>query len=229
MNRVLSYNKKYKISVYAAKKKESLMEHMDAAQLLANYPKTRRGQETLNRICTAAEELFCEAGYYGTSINDITNRAGVGAGTFYIYFESKLALYEYLLLEYGHRIRKHLSMAVAGCTTRREMEREGLRAWLEFIVEHKYVFNITWEAMFIDKRLFDDYYANFSRAYMKHLALAQDEGEVRDIDPEVLSFALMGVTNFVGLHWVVFKEEKNFDYVVDQTMKFLDGMFTDRA
>ncbi len=195
-------------------------------ELLANQPKTKRGQETLRRICTAAEELFCEKGYYGTSITDITGRANVGAGTFYIYFESKLSLYEYLLLQYGHEIRRHLSIAVSGCTTRREMEREGLRAWLEFIVDHKYVFNITWEAMFIDKRLFDDYYANFSRAYIKHLEKAQANGEVRDIDPEILSFALMGVTNFVGLHWVVFKEEKNFDYVVEQVMKFLDGMFS---
>lgn len=199
----------------------------NAKELLANQPKTKRGQETLRRICGAAEELFCEKGYYETSITDITGKAGVGAGTFYIYFESKLALYEYLLVQYSHEIRKQLSIAVADCTTRREMEREGLRAWLNFILEHKYVFNITWEAMFIDKKLFDEYYASFSRAYMKRLEVAQKAGEVREIDLEVLSFALMGITNFVGLHWVVFKEEKNFDHVVDQVMKFLDGMFSE--
>lgn len=194
-------------------------------ELLVNQPKTARGQETLNRICAAAEEVFCEKGYYETSINDITGRAGVGAGTFYIYFDSKIHLYEYLLRQYGHRIRRHISMAIAGCTTRREAEREGFRAWLEFIVDHKYVFNITWESMFIDKRLFDDYYASFSRAYVQQLQQAQLEGQVRDIDPEIMSFALMGIANFVGLHWVVFKEERNFDRVVDEVMKFLDGMF----
>lgn len=40
-----------------------------------------------------------------------------------------------------------------------------------------------------------------------------------------MSFALMGIANFVGLHWVVFKEERNFDRVVDEVMEFLDGMF----
>lgn len=201
----------------------------DVSQLLVNQPKTKRGQKTLSRICVAAEELFYKSGYHGTSISDITNRAGVGAGTFYIYFESKLKLYEYLLRQFGRRLRKYLSVAVADCTSRREVEREGLRAWLEFVLKHKYLFNITWEAMFIDRRLFDDYYNSFAQAYMKRLSVAQAEGEVRDIDLEILSFALMGITNFIGLHWVVFKEEKNFDYVVDQTMKFLDGMFTQKS
>lgn len=196
-------------------------------ELLQNQPKTTRGKKTLNRICGAAEEMFCEKGYYETSINDITSRANVGAGTFYIYFASKIDLYEYLLRQYGHRIRKHISMAVSGCTTRREAEREGLRAWLEFIVDHKYVFNITWESMFIDKQLFDDYFSSFATAYTGHLKNAQLKGQVRNIDPEIMSFALMGIANFVGLHWVVFKEERNFDYVVDQVMVFLDGMFQD--
>ena len=191
---------------------------------LVNQPKTVRGQETLNRICQAAEQVFYEKGYYETSINDITNLAKVSAGTFYIYFESKLMLYKYLLSQYGHRIRKHISLAVANCTTRRSAEREGLRAWLGF-VEHKYVFNITWESLFIDRSLFDEYYANFSAAYVGQLKKAREKGEVADIDPEVLSFALMGISNFIGLHWVVFKEERDLDHVVNEAMKIIDGIF----
>ena len=192
---------------------------------LVNQPKTVRGQETLNRICQAAEQVFYEKGYYETSINAITNLAKVSAGTFYIYFESKLMLYKYLLSQYGHRIRKHISLAVANCTTRRSAEREGLRAWLGFVAEHKYVFNITWESLFIDGSLFDEYYANFSAAYVGQLKKAREKGEVADIDPEVLSFALMGISNFIGLHWVVFKEERDLDHVVNEAMKIIDGIF----
>ena len=192
---------------------------------LVNQPKTVRGQETLNRICQAAEQVFYEKGYYETSINDITNLAKVSAGTFYIYFESKLMLYKYLLSQYGHRIRKHISLAVANCTTRRSAEREGLRAWLGFVAEHKYVFNITWESLFIDRSLFDEYYANFSAAYVGQLKKAREKGEVADIDPEVLSFALMGISNFIGLHWGVFKEERDLDHVVNEAMKIIDGIF----
>lgn len=193
--------------------------------MLVNQPKTARGQETLNRICKAAEQLFAEKGYYETGINDITSLAGISSGTFYIYFESKLSLYHYILSQSGHRIRKHISMAVAHCTTRREIEREGLRAWLEFVTQNKYVFNITWESLFIDKSLFDEYYATFSSSYTRRLREAQEAGEIRDIDLEVLSFALMGLNNFLGLHWAVFKEGKDIDYVVDEAMKFIDGIF----
>lgn len=198
-------------------------------ELLVNLPKTARGQETLNRICQAAEQLFAEKGYYETAINDITSLAGISAGTFYIYFESKLALYRYILSQSSHRIRKHLSMAVAHCTSRREIEREGLRAWLQFVTENKYVFNITWESLFIDKRLFDEYYAAFSTAYVQRLKEAQEAGEIKDIDLEVLSFVLMGLSNFLGLHWAVFKEGKDLDYVVDEAMKFIDGIFPAEA
>lgn len=194
---------------------------------LVNVPKTKRGEKTLERICSAAEQLFGEKGYYGTMINDITALAHVSAGTFYIYFDSKLSLYRYLLIQYGHMIRKHISMAVVGCKTRREAEREGLRSFIGFVATHRYVFNITWESLFIDQELFDEYYETFSAAYVKQIQEAQAKGEVKDIDPEVLSFALMGINNFIGLHWFIFKKETDVDYIVNETMKFIDGMFVD--
>ena len=43
-------------------------------------------------IMTAALELFVERGFFGTAVPEIADRAGVGAGTIYRYFESKEAL-----------------------------------------------------------------------------------------------------------------------------------------
>ena len=43
-------------------------------------------------ILDAALELFVERGFYGTAVPEIADRAGVGAGTIYRYFESKEAL-----------------------------------------------------------------------------------------------------------------------------------------
>ena len=59
---------------------------------------------------------------------------------------------------------------------------------------------------------------------MGQLKKAREKGEVADIDPEVLSFALMGISNFIGLHWVVFKEERDLDHVVNEAMKIIDGI-----
>ena len=187
-------------------------------------PKTKRGEATLEKLIDA---VFYEKGFHGGSISDITRRAGVGNGTFYIYFDSKLSVYRYLLVEYGKRIRAKSNQAISGCTTRKEAERLGIRSFFEFVLEDQGIFNIIWESLYIDKTLFDDFYTTFSTFYVSRLKKAQESGEVRDIDPQVLSYVLMGITNFVALNSLVLKQEKNIDFLVDEVMKVLEkGIFT---
>ena len=190
-------------------------------------PKTKRGEATLEKLIDAAAAVFYEKGFHGGSISDITRRAGVGNGTFYIYFDSKLSVYRYLLVEYGKRIRAKSNQAISGCTTRKEAERLGIRSFFEFVLEDQGIFNIIWESLYIDKTLFDDFYTTFSKFYVSRLKKAQESGEVRDIDPQVLSYVLMGITNFVALNSLVLKQAKNIDFLVDEVMKVLEkGIFT---
>ena len=190
-------------------------------------PKTKRGEATLEKLIDAAAAVFYEKGFHGGSISDITRRAGVGNGTFYIYFDSKLSVYRYLLVEYGKRIRAKSNQAISSCTTRKEAERLGIRSFFEFVLEDQGIFNIIWESLYIDKTLFDDFYTTFSKFYVSRLKKAQESGEVRDIDPQVLSYVLMGITNFVALNSLVLKQEKNIDFLVDEVMKVLEkGIFT---
>ena len=57
----------------------------------------RRRRETRSRLLVAALELTAEKGMEGVAINDITEAADVGFGSFYNHFESKEALYAALL------------------------------------------------------------------------------------------------------------------------------------
>ena len=192
---------------------------------LVNMPKTQRGKETLTKILNSAIQIFYEKGYNNASINDITNQAGVASGTFYIYFDGKYALYRFILLQCSHEIRKNMSMATKGCKNRREAERAGIRAWLEFTHSNKYTYNIIWESLYIDPQLFKDYYTNFADAYVRGLSKGQERGEIRaDINSEVIAYTLMGMANFIGLNWSVFKESpEELDMVIDSIMKILDG------
>ena len=52
----------------------------------------RAGGDKREAILEAALRLFVERGFYGTAVPEIAERAGVGAGTIYRYFESKEAL-----------------------------------------------------------------------------------------------------------------------------------------
>ena len=51
-------------------------------------PRTARGNRTRAKILAAAEQVFAQVGYHEASIVKITEAAGVGLGTFYLYFEA---------------------------------------------------------------------------------------------------------------------------------------------
>ena len=49
----------------------------------------RAASRRARRLLDAAEQVFAELGYHDASIVKITEAAGVGQGTFYLYFASK--------------------------------------------------------------------------------------------------------------------------------------------
>jgi AcrR family transcriptional regulator len=54
--------------------------------------KQQKGQ----KILEAAKELFFNKGYYGITIEMITEKAGVSTGTFYLYYKNKIEIYKAL-------------------------------------------------------------------------------------------------------------------------------------
>lgn len=60
---------------------------------------SRRRRETRNRLLRAALRLMADRGMEGVTINEITEAADVGFGTFYNYFESKEAIHDALVNE----------------------------------------------------------------------------------------------------------------------------------
>ena len=196
-----------------------------------NYrlPKRKDGQKTFDHILLTAKKLFFKNGYQSTSINEIIERSGIATGTFYQYFDDKFALYSYLLNQYHHSMRNAISVAIKDATTRYEKERLGIRAFLKFTWKNPLAYRIIWESMFVDQKLFKEYYVTFSKDYMRQLGYASDAHEIRsDIDLETLSYILMGISNFVGLQ-VLFRDtltDLDLDFLVDQVMNVLkDGMF----
>jgi len=192
-------------------------------------PKTKVGQKTFDRIIKAGKKLFAEAGYQATSINDIIAKAKVAAGTFYIYFDNKLALYLYLVDYYRVTIRKASVMAIEGLTNRRDMERAGLKAFIDYVRMDPLAYKVIWESLFVDYAIFKEYYESFAQSYIYHLKHFVTNGEIRDdIDLETVSYVLMGIANFVGLQ-ILFRptvDDAEVARVVDEAIKILDhGIF----
>ncbi|MBN2877949.1 MAG: TetR/AcrR family transcriptional regulator [Bacilli bacterium] len=198
-------------------------------QLNYRLPKTKVGERSFKKIIKAGKVLFGKDGFQSTSINDIIAKSKVAAGTFYIYFDNKLALYLYLLDEYRVNIRKAASEAIQGCTSRYEIEKAGLKAFIKYVKRDPLAYKIIWESLFVDPDIFKEYYSSFAKSYVYHLKKSVESGEVRDdIDLETVAYILMGISNFVGLQ-IIFNDksdEIDIDFVVNESMKMLEnGMF----
>lgn len=64
---------------------------------VASVEADKQKLERRRQILDAAKAVFAEAGYHGASINAIVERAQIARGTFYLYFESKSAVFDSIL------------------------------------------------------------------------------------------------------------------------------------
>jgi len=169
-------------------------------------PKTARGKRTREKLLAAAEIEFGEKGFHEAAISGITQRAGVALGTFYVYFESKEAIFRALVSYMSHRTRSWIAERVAEAPDRLEAERRGLEAFIEFARQHKSIYRIVSEAEFVANDVFREHYTGFAEAYRENLQKAGQAGEIRDGDYEVWSWAIMGAAVFLGMRYADWDE-----------------------
>ena len=187
---------------------------------------TARGQETRARLLAAAEKVFGERSYFQVSIADITREAGVGNGTFYLYFPSKEEAFRELVRERGHELRMVTHLATEGAGDREEAERAGFAAFFDFIHQHRQLYRVVRQAEFVDPDLFREYYRVFADGYCAALSAAMDRGEIARMDSEVLAYCLMGIGDFVGMRWVIWNNDRIPSDVFDEAMRFIQCALT---
>ena len=162
-----------------------------------------KAQDKREAIMAAALGLFVERGFYGTAVPEIAERAGVGAGTIYRYFESKEALVNALYRTEKMRFAQNVVERVNAPGPGREPARELFkRLWLhmaEFAVDHPKSF------VFLELHHHAAYLDEESRALEQRMLLlfsgvivsAQTRGELKAGDPKLLMGMVMG--GFIGV------------------------------
>jgi len=171
-------------------------------------PSTARGEATRSRLLEAAEAEIAEKGFSRASISSITRRAGVGQGTFYLYFPSKEDALRELVLHMGRELRRALGLATRGVKARLEIERKGLEAFLRFSLSHQDLYRVVMESQFVDETIYRDYYQTLADAYARGLERAQAAGEIRAGHPETQAWALMGIAHFLGLRYTIWEQRE---------------------
>ena len=168
-------------------------------------PLSSRGERTRRRLLEAAETVFAELGYHDASIVKITEAAGVGQGTFYLYFSSKKEVFDEVVLDLNVRVRHAMTEAAGQGTTRAEMERLGFAAFFRFTAEHPALYRIIRQAEFVSPETLQLHYERLTSGYVAGLREAMEAGEIAEGDPELLAWALMGIGELVGMRWILWK------------------------
>lgn len=175
---------------------------------MSTTPRTARGTATKERLLAAAEDVFAELGYHDASIVKITEAAGVAMGTFYLYFRSKLQIFEELVEDLNRRVRRAMKAASSAAEDRLGAERAGFRAFFDFTAQHPGLYRVIRQAEFVSPKSMRLHYERIIEPYADGLRRAAERGEIGDVDPDVTAWALMGMGELIGLRWLLWDRDQ---------------------
>ncbi len=158
-----------------------------------------RGTDKREAITAAALELFVDRGFYGTAVPEIADKAGVGAGTIYRYFESKEALVNAMYREQKTRFAHAVIDDFPPTLPAREMFRMlwdrmaafavGNPSAFVFLELHHHARYLDAESRAVEQRMMD--------LFTGVVMAAQAKGELKRGAPRLLMGLVMGA--FVGV------------------------------
>jgi len=160
----------------------------------------RAKQERRRQILSAAKAVFAEAGYHGASIHAIIERAQIARGTFYLYFESKAAVFDSILDQAMADLRARLhriEVDAPGAPPPQVQLREQVVATLEYVVNDRPLATLLLSAghtpdVDASERL-DMFFTEVRDLLRRALETGMDIGLVRRCPSDLVAAALLGM------------------------------------
>lgn len=150
-------------------------------------------------ILDAALSLFAEQGFHGTSVPEIAQKAGVAAGTIYRYFDGKEAVVNVLYRHWREIAQTTILQDFPVTSSPRELFGAYWRRLVDFAIKYPKAI------AFLDFHHHQPYLDAKSLEYEKRgretlkpfIKLAQERGELKDVQPEVIMAITVGA--LIGL------------------------------
>jgi AcrR family transcriptional regulator len=164
--------------------------------------------ERRRQILDAAKHVFADAGYHGASIHAIIERAEIARGTFYLYFESKEAVFGALLDEAMTELRHRIVRidTSPGARAPKDQLHDSLSSLLTFIVSDRPLATVLLSSSATPDaeaaaRL-AAFYAEVRSVIALSLETGMQIGLLRPCNPERTAAALLGLVRGVVEHCV---------------------------
>ncbi|SHH90634.1 TetR/AcrR family transcriptional regulator [Desulfosporosinus lacus] len=178
----------------------------------------RKKKETREKIFSNAMQLFRAQGFSATSVEQITQQADVGKGTFYNYFPTK----EAVIKEFSRRSWQDLTnrghKKPSLCTRQRLSTL--LQDWAEFMIKDR---EIAWVT--VRSREGTDYDMSLHYGLLAILTVGQQNGEISsEFDPAFLAESLEGMMVQHFIRWFVSGSGDLHEELNHALSVFLDGL-----
>jgi AcrR family transcriptional regulator len=184
----------------------------------------RAKQERRRQILSAAKAVFAEAGYHGASIHAIIERAQIARGTFYLYFESKAAVFSSILDQAMADLRARLHRIEVGAPDAPPPQvqlREQVFATLEYIVNDRPLATLLLSAghtpdVDASERL-EMFFTEVRDLVRRALETGMEIGLVRKCGAELVAAAMLGMTRGV-IELLIRQTDTALDEVVSEML-----------
>jgi AcrR family transcriptional regulator len=179
--------------------------------------------ERRRQILDAAKAVFAESGYHGASINAIIERAQIARGTFYLYFESKAAVFDSILDQAMAELRariQRIEVDDPNAPPPQVQLRAQLVATVEYIVGDRALATLLLKAGHTpdaDAALrLGQFFEDIRVLIVRALETGVEIGLVRKCHPDLVSAALLGSVRGVIELLVDSEHPPNVDDVVGE-------------
>lgn len=189
------------------------------------FTRQERAENLKKKIFEAAAKVVGVFGYAEASIGRITDEAGIAQGTFYLYFESRQALFDVLLPHVGEDMVLFIGKKVKGAQTFFEVEERGFRAFFEYQRLNPWFFRVLNEAEVAAPIAHAAHMKLLSDRYVKSLSRSVEKGEIKNFtteELETLAYLFQAARSYLYLCHIKGKKRKKLpDAVVETYMKII--------
>ena len=191
----------------------------DPAEDRAGAPARQRA-ETRRRLVAAGTDLFAREGLHRTTSTRIARAAGVAAGTFYLHFADKHALFREIAFDALARLRSRLAAANASAGPDLQAQlRARMAELVAFAEEQRPLVRILFgrgDEAALGEELLDELYADVEATLRQRI----DEGQADPgLHPSVAARALLAMWSRVVAWWVEDPSRAPRDAVVETLIR----------
>jgi AcrR family transcriptional regulator len=168
-----------------------------------------------------AAQRFAENGYHPTSVAEIVQGMNVGKGVFYWYFSSKEELFLEILREAQTDLRRRQQHAIVDVDDPVERIEQGIRATMGWLSDNRHLSGL-FQFAASEERFAPSLRHGQEVAVsdvVRHVKEGIVAGRIRDTDPQILSHAILGVSNHLARTFI-FERNEPADAVAEAAIQF---------